>query len=107
VTYQQKLILTRDKWTDEDPRKLFITDIIKVIKDREDDPSNLCVLMWDTNKSIDDNSGSIKKIMNETTLVDAFSQIAGDPGALSTYNRGRKRIYYILTPKNWYSTSRE
>jgi hypothetical protein len=89
VTYQQKLILTWDKWTDEDPRQLFITDIIKVIKDIEDDPNNLCVLMWD--------SGSIKKIMKETTLVDTFSQIAGDPGGLSTYSRGRKRIDYILT----------
>jgi exonuclease III len=97
VTYQQKVILTREKWTDEDPRQLFITDIIKVIKDIEEDSNNLCVLMWDANKSMDDKSGSIKKIMKETMLVDSFSQIAGDPGTISTYSRGRKRIDYILT----------
>jgi hypothetical protein len=97
VTYQQKLILTRDKWKDVDPRQLFIADIIQAIKDIEEDPNNLCVLMWDANESIDDTTGSIRKIMQETTLVDAFSQVAGDPGSISTYSRGRKRIDYVLT----------
>jgi hypothetical protein len=32
VTYQQKVILTKDKWKEEDPRQLFITDIIKTSK---------------------------------------------------------------------------
>jgi hypothetical protein len=100
VTYQQKLILARDKWKDKDPRQLFISDIIKAIKDIEEDPNNLCVLMWDANESIDDATGSIRKITQETTLVDAFSQVAGDPGPISTYSRGRKRIDYILTSQS-------
>jgi hypothetical protein len=37
--------------------------------------------MWDANESIDDTSGAIGKLIRETTLVDTFSQIAGDPGA--------------------------
>jgi hypothetical protein len=57
VTYQQKLILAKDQWKDEDPRQLFISDMIKVIKDIEEDPNNLCVLMWDANESIDDATG--------------------------------------------------
>jgi hypothetical protein len=68
-----------------------------MIKDMEKDPDNLCVLMWDANESVDDSSGSTKKLMRETKLVDAFSQIAGDLGAIPTYNRGHKRIDYILT----------
>jgi hypothetical protein len=100
VTYQQKVILTKDKWKEEDPRQLFITDIIKTIKDIEEDPNNLCVLMWDANESIEDKSGSIRKLMKETTLVDAFSQVAGDPGSIATYRRGKKRIDYILTSQS-------
>jgi hypothetical protein len=97
VTYQQKVLFTKDKWKEEEPRQTFITDIIKLIKDMEEDPNNLCVLMWDANECIVDSSGSIRKIMNETKLVDTFSQIAGDPGSIPTYSRGRKRIDYILT----------
>jgi exonuclease III len=97
VTYQQKLLYTADKRKDADPRQLFITDIIKVIQDIEEDSNNLCILMWDANESIDDPSSAIKKILKETSLVDTFTQIAGDPGNLATYSRGRKRIDYMLT----------
>jgi hypothetical protein len=97
VTHQQKVLFTKDKWKEEDPRQTFITDIIKMIKDMEKDPDNLCVLMWDANESVDDSSGSIRKLMREMKLVDTFSQIAGDPGAIPTYSSGRKRIDYILT----------
>jgi exonuclease III len=97
VTYQQKLLLRTTKWQDADPRQLFISDIIKLIKGIEEDPNNLCVLMWDANESIDDRKSSINKILTETNLVDTFLQIAGDPGPITTYSRGRKRIDYILT----------
>jgi hypothetical protein len=46
--------------------------------------------MWDANESIDDKSGDIRKLITETTLVDAFAQVAGEPGALPTYVQGRK-----------------
>jgi hypothetical protein len=81
----------------EEPRPTFITDIMKLITDMEEDLNNLCVLMWDANESMDDSPGSVWKIMKETKLVDTFSQIAGDLGSIPTYSRGRKRIDYILT----------
>jgi hypothetical protein len=35
--------------------------------------------------------------LTETTLVDTFALIAGDPGNLPTYSRGTKRINYMFT----------
>jgi hypothetical protein len=95
--HQQRVLFTKDEWIDEDPRQTFIIDMIKMINDMEKDPNNLCVLMWDANESVDDSSGSIRKLMRETKLVDTFSQIAGDPGAIPTYSRGHKGIDSILT----------
>lgn len=97
ATYQQKLLFKKDKWEKSDPRKQFIIDIIEEIKKIEEDPNNLVILMWDANESINDKSGTIKKIIRETTLVDAFSQVAGNPDEITTYSRGKKRIDYILT----------
>jgi hypothetical protein len=97
ATYQQKLPFAKDKRIDVDPHQEFIHDIIKEIKTIEEDSNNLCILMFDANESIEDNSGAIRKIMAETTLVDTFSQVAGDPGQLATYTRGKKRIDYIMT----------
>jgi hypothetical protein len=96
ATYQQKLLFMRDKGTDVDPQQQFITDIIEEIKRIEENPNNMYILMFDANESIEDTSGAIRKITAETTLVDTFSQVAGDPGNLATYIRGKKRINYIL-----------
>jgi hypothetical protein len=100
VLYQQKVLFTKDTKTEEDPRKIFITDIIKFIKDIEEQQDNLCVLMWDANESIDDATDAIKKIMKETRLVDAFAPVSGKPGAIPTYSRGRKRLDYMLTSQS-------
>jgi hypothetical protein len=97
ATYQQRILLLKDKWKDLDPRQQFITDIIEEIHTIKKYPNNLCILMFDANESIDDKSGLIRKIMAQTTLVDTFSQVAGKPEQLATYRRGRKRIDYILT----------
>jgi hypothetical protein len=84
ISYQQKLLYTLDKWTDADPRKLFITDIIKLVQDIEEDTNNLCILMWDVKESVDDPSNEIRKLLTDTSLVDTFSQIAGEPGPIAT-----------------------
>jgi hypothetical protein len=97
VSHQQKLLYYRDNKHKIDPRELFMKDITKLITTIEKDPKNLCVLMWDANESIDDPTGAVRKLISETTLVDTFAQIAGDPGAIPTYARGKKRIDFILT----------
>jgi hypothetical protein len=60
----------------------------------------MCILMFDANESIEDSSGAIRKLIAETTLVDTFALIAGDPGQIPTYSRGRKQIDYILTSRS-------
>jgi hypothetical protein len=58
------------------------------------------VLMLDSNKGIDDNEGGLRKITNETLLVDTFTLIKSIECDISTYTRGRKRLDYILTSQN-------
>jgi hypothetical protein len=69
---------------------VFIQDLITEINNIEKDPNVWCILMWDANESIDDKTGNIRKLLAETTLVDTFALIAGDPGKLPTHTRGRK-----------------
>jgi hypothetical protein len=95
--YQQRLLYQKETGKKVDPRKLFMADLTSVIKKIENDPNNMVVLMWDANESINDQSGAIRKLITETTLVDAFAQVAGYPGELTTYTRGKKRLDYILT----------
>jgi hypothetical protein len=97
VTYQQKLLYTKDKWKYIDPRKIFIQDMIELVQDIENNTYNLCILMWDENESINDPSSAVKKLLTETSLVDAFVKVAGDPGQISTYSRGKKLIDFIFT----------
>jgi hypothetical protein len=100
ASYQQKLQFRKDKKKGADPRKEFITDLIKEIQTIEEDSNNLCIVMMDANKSINDRMGAIRKIMSETSLVDTFSQVAGNPEQLSTYTRDKKRIDYTLTSQH-------
>jgi exonuclease III len=94
--YQQRLLYRKEMGKKVDPRTLFMADLTAAIKKIENDPKNMVVLMWYANESINDQSGAIRKLITETTLVDAFAQVAGDPGKLTTYTRGKKRLDYIL-----------
>jgi hypothetical protein len=87
----------KDKMSKTDPLQEFIKDIIKEIQTIEENPNDMCILMMDANESIEEKSGSIRKILSKTRLVDTFSQVAGDPGQLATYSRGKKCINYIFT----------
>jgi hypothetical protein len=78
VTYQQKLLIRKEKGKDGDPRSLFMTDLIKEIQDIEKNPNNYDILMWDANESIHDKAGNIRKLISKTRLVDTFSMISGN-----------------------------
>jgi hypothetical protein len=97
VTYQQKLLFRKDKIEKAAPWQMFIHNLITEIQKIEKDPNNLVILMWDANEIIEDKSGNVQKLVAETTLVDTFTLIAGDPGKLPTYSRGTKRIDYMFT----------
>jgi hypothetical protein len=53
--------------------------------------------MLDANAQADDESDALYKLLNATTLVDAFPIFSGTPCSIPTYARGRKRLDCILT----------
>jgi hypothetical protein len=97
VHRQQTTILESEGFKHPDPRKIFITDLIKAIKDEEKNPGNSCIMMMDANEAIEDKEGPLRKIFNETTLVDALHAHTGQECQIPTYSRGTKRIDFILT----------
>jgi hypothetical protein len=74
TVHSQQATMLKDQGLEEpDPRKIFIDDMIKLVKEQEQDPMNSCILMLDANKAIEDKEGSMRKIFNNTNLVDIFS----------------------------------
>jgi hypothetical protein len=69
VTYQKKLLFTKNWWKGVYRRQIFITDMIEEIQKIKEAPNNMCILMFE---SIKDSSGAIRKLIAETTLVDTF-----------------------------------
>jgi hypothetical protein len=89
-SYQQLLLYRKEKGKKIGPRQLFMADLTAEIQKIEKNPDNMVVIMWDANESINDQLGAISKLITDTTLVDACTQVAGDPGEISAYTRSRK-----------------
>jgi ribosomal protein S18 len=104
VHSQQTTMLKDQGLEDPDPRKIFIDDIIKLIKEQEQDPMNSCILMMDANEAIEDREGSLRKIFNNSNLVDIFSYHTGQTCTIPTYSRETKRIDFILASYNLLSS---
>jgi hypothetical protein len=96
VHYQQTSLLEAQGYVDPDLRKIFIDDLIKLIQIQEQDPQNMCVVMMDANKAIEDKEGSIRKNFKATNLVDVFTMHTGQECEIPTGTRGAKRIDFIL-----------
>jgi hypothetical protein len=97
VNKQQVLLQLEDTGTISTPRKVFMEDHIRLIKELEEDPLVTVILMIDANASIVEASSPLKTLLEETSLVDTFHQVTGVPCTFSTYTRGSKRIDYIFT----------
>lgn len=97
---QQVIMLTEEGYEDPDPRKIFMDDMINLLKEQEMNPNNHIVLMMDANESISDKEGSLRQMLNSTTLVDVFSHINGNECNIPTYYRGSRKIDYIFTSSN-------
>jgi hypothetical protein len=97
VNKQQVLLQLDDTGSIVTPRKIFMKDLIALIKDLEQDPLMMIILMMDANTSLHDESSPLKHMIAETSLVDAFQQVTGEPCNIPTYVRGSKRIDYIFT----------
>jgi hypothetical protein len=61
---------------------------------------NYIVLMLDANEDVNDGENGLRKLIEKTTLLDAFSEFTGETCKLSTYVNGNKRLDYILTSTN-------
>jgi hypothetical protein len=96
VHYQQTSLLEAQGYVDPDLRKIFIDDLIKLIQIQEQDPQNMCVVMMDANKAIEDKEGSLRKNFKATNLVDVFTMHTGQQCEIPIYTRGTKRIDFIL-----------
>lgn len=66
-------MMIEDEVEFREPRALFIDNIIDIIKIQEAIENNFDVLMLDANETIYDSEGGLSRLMNNTTLVDAFS----------------------------------
>jgi hypothetical protein len=56
--------------------------------------------MFEANEAWDDSEGGIRKLCNETMLIDTLTVFTGQECEIATYSRGRKRINHILTSQN-------
>lgn len=97
---QQVILLHEDGMENADPRNVFIVDMLILIKELEKSPDNYIVLMMDANEDINDKERGISKLLEETTLVDSFTEYARTDCDIATYARGTKRIDYIFTSAN-------
>jgi hypothetical protein len=98
TTYrQQTIMLTEEGFLNPDPRKVFIDDIILMIQRHHNDDNNYTILMLDANENINDSEGGIAKLLQDTNLIDVFSNIGTEECNRPTYVRGTKKIDYIFT----------
>jgi hypothetical protein len=93
---QQSVMLTEDGYETPDPRKVFIQDIITLIKDHDQSTSNYTILMLDANENMNDSEGGLSSLVQETNLIDVFSEIGNEDCNIPTYTRGSRKIDYIL-----------
>jgi hypothetical protein len=88
-------MMSEEGFLTPDPRKIFIRDLIDIIKELDESKNSHTILMLDANENINDSEGGISYLIRETTLVDVFSEIGNDECSLPTYTRGSKKIDYI------------
>jgi hypothetical protein len=100
-TYRQQLImLTEEGYTNPEPRKIFIEDMITIMHELMKESNNHTILMIDANENVNDSEGGIAKLLQETKLIDTFSCIGMDECNIPTYVRGSKKIDYIFTSES-------
>ena len=102
ATYrQQSIMMIEDELEFREPRTLFIDDIIETIKTQEAIKNNFVILMLDANETIYDTEGGLRRLMNNTTLVDTFSRFSDEECCIPTYTRESMKIDYIFTSINF------
>ena len=96
---QQVIMLRQQGFANPNPRTTFIDDIITLISEYEKDSNNHIILMLDANETLQE-AGHLCRLLEKTTLIDAFTHHSGIECSLPSYDRGNRRIDYIFTSAN-------
>jgi Reverse transcriptase (RNA-dependent DNA polymerase) len=101
ATYtQQKCMLIKRGLPDACPRTQFTIDIIQEIQKLRQSPDDYVVLALDANNPNYNENYGLQDIMTQCNLVDAYIETHQDHSDFPTYQRGTKRIDYILCSPN-------
>jgi hypothetical protein len=97
--HQQTILLSEMDKTDTGPRRNF--HLVAFIKSKTSKANTnvIPIIMDDWNKKCKGSSNS-QLVCNELGLVDAFDHIYPNHNEFKTYNRGSRRIDFVITPAN-------
>jgi hypothetical protein len=95
---QQYMILREEGEENPKPRRQFITDLNKQLKEWKVQSHDHIILMMDANEFHGEEQSGIKKLMLENNMVDAYKEkFPMDTEEFPTHINGSKRIDFILT----------
>lgn len=90
-------MLREDGIETQNPRRSFITDLVQQIKNiRSKEPMASFILMLDANELLGAESNGLADLTRSLEFIDIFLQFQGHVPEIATYDRGKKRIDYIL-----------
>jgi len=90
---QQHYMMALENIQNSDPRKLFIEDLTKAIKQWKTDTDEIIIVM-DANEQIGRSTAGLTSLMRECKLVDLFHHHHGIQPYFPTYERGSRRLDY-------------
>lgn len=97
---QQYIMLKQQAHPTCDPRTTFIDDMIELIKFEESIENNFVILMLDANEHRHDKSSQLRRLQQETTLLDAFTTRTNKDCDIATHITGKRRIDYLFISTN-------
>ena len=100
TAYAQQWAVSRLQGTEKpEPRKQFIQDIKRLLKQLKKD-GNKIILMMDANEAIGKDNNGVSTIASDCNLIDVHTSRHQEAAATATYARGTNKIDYIfVTPE--------
>jgi hypothetical protein len=100
-TYSQQYTMMLNRGIKKpDPRKQFLIDIVKFIKNLELTENDYLLITLDANNSNDNDHETINNLVRELNIVDMYMERHGCHEQFPTHENGSKRIDYILCSRN-------
>ena len=83
---------------DPDPRKLFIVDLVRLVRQAREEDKDI-ILTGDFNELVGDDPSKMARVLEAGCLTDAHGHQHGEVD-IKTYTRGHKRLDYVfVTPR--------